>query len=127
MQSPQASAQAPAFGRVDVTALTPPNKYVEMIIYSPPAIAPRVVPTSEAPCTVDICDHAIRNVQIKMSGDASQLAQRTRQRVPLVHVNDVAPKQKSNGWVADVCFATIGWVQLECSSAFTVAPWSVKG
>ena len=128
MQSPQASAQAPAFGRVDVTALTPPNKYVEMIIYSPPAIAPRVVPTSEAPCTVDICDHAIRNVQIKMSGDASQLAQRTRQRVPLVHVNDVAPKQKSNGWyAADVCFATIGWVQLECSSAFTVAPWNVKG
>ena len=126
MQSPQASAQAPAFGRVDVTALTPPNKYVEMIIYSPPAIAPRVVPTSEAPCTVDICDHAIRNVQIKMSGDASQLAQRTRQRVPLVHVNDVAPAKEQRMVCGRRCFATIGCVA-ECSSAFTVAPWNVKG
>ena len=99
-----------------------------MRVFAPPAITVRVVPTAEAPPTVDIDMEVVNAVQRRVAGDSSALVKRIKQQLPLEFYQTVELQQNHRGWfVGEVCFASIGWVAIESRTACTFAPRAVKG
>mmetsp|Transcript_50086 Transcript_50086/g.138783 ORF Transcript_50086/g.138783 Transcript_50086/m.138783 type:complete len:176 (+) Transcript_50086:1-528(+) len=100
-----------------------------MCVFAPASITARVMPTAEAPQTVDIEPEYVAKVQERLGRDAAAaLSRRTPESLPLEFYQHVEPLEDISGWFrADVCFASIGWVTIRSRTACTVTPRCVKG
>ena len=119
---------APALARLDVLTSDARGRGVELRVFAPPAITLRVVPTAEAPQTVDVDSEVIHRIQRQLGGDSSKLVERMQHKRQLEFYQSVVPEQNQRGYfAADVCFASLGWVTVESRKPCSVGPFNVKG
>ena len=105
-----------------------PGRGVELRVFAPPAITLRVVPTAQAPQTVDVDSEVIHRIQRQLGGDSSKLVERMQHKRQLEFYQSVVPEQNQRGYfAADVCFASLGWVTVESRKPCSVGPFNVKG